>query len=352
MNVASTLRKLSNIAKLTAPLIEGAFLRREGLMVDVRAVTIGSKPAFEIVSSEGKFLLLERPVSYHNKRSGRATGFQLNLLEYAIPLPLHMGYGDALKGFYDAKRSQQSNAVDKWFYEHFEIRLATAYFSQYFCHSEALKDYRLIIFEAIEAFYMGLDNIAIMSLFPVFEGGLRNLQEKMIGVDKGNVSSKIFSKGLKKILTDWGRRSVAEYDWHPGMYGYEAVEFDFYTHICPQSDVINSFRLFFEQVLYKSTPQAGEGFNRHLVVHLLKNDFNISTNFMRIFLVLTHITFIESLTNKSIPFFWPGYSQESNRLGDYIEIIGGRMDGRRSLLREFGLPDYPKVGFDLGDVGD
>jgi hypothetical protein len=76
---------------------------------------------------------------------------------------------------------------------------------------------------------------------------------------------------------------------------------------------------------------------------MLGDNFNRPANFFRIFLALTHITFIESLTNENVPFFWPGYDDESRRLGQYLEQISTIMEGRRNLIQSFGVPEYPKA---------
>ncbi|MGW7775052.1 hypothetical protein ACTWM0_19135 [Pseudomonas machongensis] len=186
-----------------------------------------------------------------------------------------------------------------------------------------------------------MDHIAIMSLIPVFEGGLRNLQNQLLSEDKTNVSAEIFEQRLRKILVDWGKRRVDKYTWHSGMYGPGDLEIDFYTHICEQSDVINCFRIFFKEVLYKSSRGKFSGFNRHVIMHMLSNDFNSPTNFYRIFLALTHITFIESLRNESIPFFWPGYSEKSNELANYLVSISTSISSRRKSLDGMGIEGYP-----------
>ncbi|MBK0058272.1 hypothetical protein IAE40_06480 [Pseudomonas sp. S44] len=341
MKYEKTLKKLCRLPKLDPSIIVDSFARNEGVPVSVVAISI-EKPAFEIYCGNNIFLLLERPVSFHNKRSGRLTNTQMVLLEYASPVPLYLGQGQLSSTLYEAHRSPKPHqAVDQWLEDIVEIELLITYFLRYFSNSEALKDYRLIIFEAIEAFYMGLDHIAIMSLLPVFEGGLRNVQSLVLNVDRANVSSDIFAKRLKQILKEWGSRRVAKYSWHPGVYGCDDVEVDFYTHICPQADVINCFLIFFKNVLYKDSCSGQLGFNRHVILHLLDNDFNRPANFYRIFLALTHIAFIESLSNQNVPFFWPGYDTESRRLSKYIEYLGASMDGRRNILRGFGISGYP-----------
>ena len=67
-----------------------------------------------------------------------------------------------------------------------------------------MSNYKAILFEAIEAFYLGYDHIAIMSLFPVFEGGLRNLQNKIPGTNSSIVKADLFDKGIRQMIIKWG----------------------------------------------------------------------------------------------------------------------------------------------------
>lgn len=341
MKYLETLKKLYRTPKLTAPFISDAFNRRESIHVEVSPVDIG-KPAFEITTDLGVLLLLERPVDYYNKKWGRSTNMQKRMSDFGIPVPLFLGQGDMSRSFHAASTTPLPHSLaDQWLYDIFEPELVAAYFHNYFCNSEALKDYKLIIWEAIEAFYMGMDHVAIMSLIPVFEGGLRNLQNRLLVEDKGNVSAKVFERRLREILTEWGRRRVSKYVWHPGVYGNADLEVDFYTHICPQSDVINCFRIFFKDVLYKPTSGKFIGFNRHVIMHMLDNNFNNPTNFYRIFLALTHLTFIESLSSQKVPFFWQGYNEHSKLLSDYLGLISKCMVNRRKTLSHLGITGYP-----------
>lgn len=221
--------------------------------------------------------------------------------------------------------------------------MALTYFQRYFALSNSFKEYKTIIFEAIEAYYMGMDHVAIMSLIPVFEAGLRKIQNSVLGMSDQNVSSKEFERGLKELCLDWGRRRTQEYIWYPGKSYNADVEIDFLTHICPQSDVINAFRLFFSNVLYKNSKEGIVGLNRHVIVHMLKNDFSNPANFSRIFLAMTHITFIESLSNQDVPFFWPGYNDDSQvkALSVYIRQLSKSVgEPRRKLLNRAGISSY------------
>lgn len=138
---------------------------------------------------------------------------------------------------------------------------------------------------------------------------------------------------------------MSDYAWYPGKSYNTSLEIDFLTHICPQSDVINAFKLFFSQVLYKPSDNDTDGFNRHVIVHMLKNDFNNPANFSRIFLALTHVTFIESLKNQDVPFFWPGYNDNDNVKGmsAYIRAMSEQFgEPRRKLLNQLKISEYSK----------
>lgn len=338
-----TLKKICRLPKVTEDLIHSIFLKHENCTVEVVSKNIG-KPGFEIITNHGTCFVPERTVDYYNKRWARVTGLQQRMLSLAIPVPLYIGEGTISKDIHEINQSNTPlNDSDQWLHSNFSIEVALTYFQRYFAVSNSFKDYKTIIFEAIEAYYIGMDHVAIMSLIPVFEAGLRKIQNSVLGMSAQNVSSKEFERGLKQLCLDWGRRRTQEYIWYPGKSYNAAVEIDFLTHICPQSDVINAFRLFFSNVLYKNSKEGAVGLNRHVIVHMLKNDFNNPANFSRIFLAMTHITFIESLSNQDVPFFWPGYNDDIQvkALSVYIRQISKSVgEPRRKLLNKAGISNY------------
>ena len=345
MDHIATLKKLSRMDKIDEYSIVKGFSKWSGSEVEVSKARL-DKPGFEIATQDGTYLLLERPVSYYTKNFWRMTTLQQRMIEFSMPVPLYIGEGRVAQTFYSAADSPAANVeVERWISDIFEIDLAAAYFTNYFSKSKVFSDYRLIILEAIECFYMGLDNLAVMGLIPVLEGALRNLQNQLLKESSNTVSAKEFERKLRIIIKEWGARRVAGFDWHPGVYGNEVVELDFFTHICPQADLINSFRLFFRDVLYKPSTVSMKGLNRHLIVHMLGGGLNKFTDFYRVFIALTHIVFIESLADDDIPTFWQGYNEGSRSLGRYIYGLSKIMDNRRALIRSLGAPSYPKSIF-------
>lgn len=344
MKYDKTLRKLSSIPKLDVTQIESMFRKMSSVEVVVTPKNIGLA-GFEIQTDEGLCFITERSIDYLNKKLGRVTNTQKKMLQFSIPVPLHIGKGPLINEIYRISNSENPDIeANLWLKEHFGIREAVIYLNKYFLKSDSLKEYKDIIFEAIEAYAIGLNHIAIMSLFPVFEAGLRNIQSKLINGDSGNVNTEKFDAGIKDMLTSCGADFMHEYVWYPGKGHNKDVEIDFLTHLYPQCDVINAFRLFFKDVLYRPSknPDFSNGFNRHLVVHLLKNDFDEPSNFVRLFLALTQITFIESLYNKDLPISFPSADEVD---ADTIKYLQGLKTiffiPRRKLLEEKGICIYP-----------
>jgi len=299
--------------------------------------------SFSVRVDDLNFLLTERPMSYLNNHWGRCSNIQKRANPLGIALPLYIGEGtlsSAIHKIENCKTPLESS--NEWLFQNFSIEIAVAYFNKYFIKSESLRNYKTIIFEAIEAFYLGYDHISIMSLFPVFEGGLRNLLVKFADGDNTNTSADRFEKEIKKLIIGWGLREIPDFNWYPGK-GYDIeTEIDFFTHLNPQCDVLNSTRSFFKNVIYKSTGGVNEGsFNRHLILHLLNQDFNEPSNFVRIFLTLTHITFAESLMNNNVPFFWEGVDDNDRRIASFISRSSDVFfEMRREEIKKLGLNLY------------
>lgn len=297
---------------------------------------------FEICSSEFIYFVPEKKMETYNQKSFRLSTLQQKILPLAIPLPLYLGEGTVVNQLYtilDSETPYEDAAL--WLQSNFSIEIAVAYYNNYFSPSECLGNYKTIIFESIEAYYLGMDHIATIALLPVLEGGLRNLHQKILSCGKGNVSAEQFDKYTIELLMRWGKRSFPQFDWYPGKGYNPSIEIDFFTHNNEQCDVINSFRIFFKDVLYRDSNASSNGFNRHLILHLLKNDFNDPSNFIRIFIALTHLVFIESLFNDKIPTFWRGVSQKDRELARYVQAISKVFGDRRcKVLNELGISNY------------
>lgn len=227
MKYEKTLKKICRLPKVTEELIHDLFIKHENSIVQVVPKNLG-KPGFEIITNEGVFFVTERSIEYYNKRSARVTGLQERMLDLAIPVPLYLGEGTISEEISKINCSTNpTQESDQWLHDNLSIEVVLTYFERYFSLSNSLKEYKAIVFEAIEAYYMGMDHIAIMSLIPVFEAGLRNIQSSVLGMSSQNVSATEFENGLQELILSWGRRRTQEYIWYPGKSYNTAVEIDF-----------------------------------------------------------------------------------------------------------------------------
>lgn len=338
MDNLQVLRKLCRQDVLTIESISALVKRKTDIDIEVTRKYIG-KPGFDFILRGERFFVTERKIAHYNKCHGTTLGLQKRMLQVSIPVFFYIGEGTLDRDIHEIIKSEDSDKKSNdWLESNFSPEIAATYLNKYFSKSTCLAEYKEIIFEAIEAYYLSMPHIAIMSLLPVFEAGLRNLQHKIVGTDLNNVSSEEFEKGIKAILFHWGDEVLSEYDHYPGK-GYDGqVQEDFLGHINPQCDVISSFKLFFSEVLYKPSNDESNGFNRHMILHLLKNDFNSPSNFIRLFLAITHITFIDGLYSDGLSIFWPGPDKEDKKLGMYYRVLENKVGiPRKELVSNLGF---------------
>ena len=320
--------------------IVDTMLRAKGLDFDFKSFSFGNVNGFLVDGLGEKAFLPTRNVSYMNARFGRVTGCQERALKMKIPLPLFIGQGDLSRQIHSLNNSDA--AADDWLIDLFSPVVASTYVLKYFEKSQALLPYIQIIYESLEAYFMGLDHVAVMALLPVVEGGLRNVQELALNHSDSNVRSEDFTSRLGDMIIKHGEREASDISIYPGSWGLNDVRIDFLTHVNPQCDVMNAFRIFFKEVLYRSSHGASDGFNRHLILHLLKNDFASPANFVRVFLILSHIAFCERLNNSVIPMLWPGSDNDAMRVAKYFVELATKVGEPRSRMWRPGTPLPPE----------
>lgn len=314
-----------------------AMFSKRGIDLKFQPFNFGDVEGFLVENCSEKAFIPVRNVSYMNRMRGRLTHTQQQSLGRKIPIPLFIGQGKLTSALHELSELPEIS-TNEWLEDIFTPGVASIYVLEYFEKSAALRPYLQIIYESIEAYFMGLDHVAIMGLLPVVEGGLRIVQQSALGPTDDNVSSDEFSRRLGELIVKHGEKQAFGVNIYPGSSGNRDVQIDFFTHVNPQCDVINTFRIFFKEVLYRPSNDSSHGFNRHLILHLLKNDFASPANYVRVFLLLSHIAFCEWLTNADIPMTWPGSNPDSERLARYFLELEEKIGIPRSHMWRPGSP--------------
>lgn len=309
------IRKIVNQNKISKNTIQEAF-ERNNLTVDVDFGR--GENAFLnhyiVKCNEKTYHLLNRKVSYFDARHATSTLRQLSILsEVGFVSPLHIGVGDFSNILHRAKYSPNVRMqIENYIIEDFSINIASTYFNKYIKVSYSFSNYLVIVHEAIKAYFSGLNSVAVLSLYPVIEGALRKLQCKFGNQLENNISAKAFDKSFRHMIIDIGRNRLGTSDWHPGYHTYGDEELNFFIHLFPYCDLMNSFRIFVKDVLYMPTNNLTSevSVNRHAVVHMLDGFSIRKSDFIRLFYCMTHIAFAECMFDKKVPLFWPGIQDD------------------------------------------
>jgi hypothetical protein len=167
--------------------------------------------------------------------------------------------------------------------------------------------------ESIEAFYLGLNRVAITSLMPCIEGIIRDIGIK-IGIScEEHVNVKQFVNILKKIQQRIITNLVFyDFDWVPSDFKSISLHDGFNEQI----QMVESLKYYLNNGLYQHTAsyQGSTNLNRNGVVHGFITDFSSPVNFYRLITVLNMLYVCSVLTGNNGSLFYPPTSDESKVL--------------------------------------
>jgi hypothetical protein len=264
--------------------------------------------AYDVVVDDRTYLIPLHRMS--NTRTNISTRLKLQkkAMPCLLPLPLtnftYIGmqqFRQNLKIFLNSENPVE--AANRWLVSIFTPEIASDLFTQQVCRSVFLTEYKGIILEAIFSYFSGYKSISIISLLPVFEGSLRDLQVKFSNGSIGNVSKEEFVKNFESMIEERANKAMKNYDLSPlDVIDKKDDKTIFYNLIDGHCDLIYAILEFFKEVLYKDSDKGAQGFNRHLILHMLKNDFNERSNFVRMMIVISYIVYLEDVQNNITPF--------------------------------------------------
>ncbi|MGF1864122.1 hypothetical protein L4D15_02430 [Enterovibrio norvegicus] len=178
-----TYEEVTNIVSKIEPsasYLKGSLVRLAGLFIFV-----GDEKLFYFEKAE---------------KRGSLTKLQKKLNEKCCPPPFYMvGEGFFTEKFYAAKNDKE---FDELIYSIFQPLSMATIFNQMIFSSNILSKYRSIIFETMEAYWLGMDYISTDSLVVVLEASLRDLIGEISGERPSlKFKSRIRSLAIKRLDT-------------------------------------------------------------------------------------------------------------------------------------------------------
>lgn len=166
-----------------------------------------------------------------------------------------------------------------------------------------IQNYKLIIAEAIEAHFLGLDHVAVGGLTPVIEGAGRRLAGQR-GLDPNMPIKDLYDALGTGIKQESAKENIG------------AVE--------EIASITDSFLDFTRHAFYapSSVYPFSDGTNRHGIVHgaFSDSDYGSSLNFYKTIAAVDFLTFVASF-RANISWMAPIPTEQSIRLSNYYVVL-------------------------------
>jgi hypothetical protein len=165
-----------------------------------------------------------------------------------------------------------------------------------------IRDFKVQIAEAVEAWHAGLHHAAVATMIPVLEGIIRKIA-------KGE--SRDIGSGTKKLIDELDEL-IAKEDRSPHRYGERIV-------------MLTGLRDFFAERLLKKTDDYGglDQLNRHGILHGIFEKYGAAVNFLRLITLLDLLCFAMVLAHGGSSFA-PDRTPESQKLAEYYRTLKQR----------------------------
>lgn len=166
--------------------------------------------------------------------------------------------------------------------------------------------------ESSKAYCLGLYNVAIVGLLPCIEGIVRRL-----GVASGiNVEEDVSIKTLTKVFKRLQQKEICMmmdgYDWYPD----NEITISLLDHFHERVQMFESISSYLNSKLYLHTGSAPEylTLNRHGISHGFFHGFATPVNYLRLFNLLSALSFSAAMVEGKGSLMHPGSTPESDAL--------------------------------------
>ncbi len=335
--------KLLKKATASNSTIEELTLRISGISTTstFKADSIGNLSGITIEVDDKKLFYFENASKRYS-----LTNFQKTLNLKFCPPPFYL-VGEGV--FFEKVHAIHSQGeFNELIYSIFSPQVMATIYNQLILPSPILSTHRSTIFEAIEAYCLGMDYISTDSLISVLEGSLREVIH-LSGEQKPSHKFQKYIRGLALGRLKDKFEMLNEFYWYPFKCSsfQHAIEnkgteeeLNLWVQLDHTMDSVNAFLAWFSDVLYKEYTESETEFtlNRHNFMHAFTQRKAAPVYFPLMLWSLLSIKYIESLFVNGGSLFFPDATESDKKLGDYFEsLFKGPAAMRRSIAKQNGV---------------
>lgn len=219
----------------------------------------------------------------------------------------------------NSKNEDKNKLLEHFFREIYTIEFISELFIDNYKKMEFIKNYSEIILESIKAFCLGLSHIAIMSLIPVIEGIIRDINYDLTKNKTDKIDKELFLSTIKIILCNYKKSIFNNWSWVPD----EFFDNKYLEKFEERVQILISFEFFIKKHLYENTDKfSGYGkLNRHGIIHGLFKGYNEEINFFKLLTTLNGLYFILLIHLNKKGSIWLKTTDDSKNLTSDLNIL-------------------------------
>jgi hypothetical protein len=172
------------------------------------------------------------------------------------------------------------------------------------------------LIETAKAYQLGLYGVAIVGLLPCIEGVLRRLGTLSGGSVEKSVDISSLLKVLRRLKSRELEQLVGEFSWYPR----NELDVEYLNRFHERVQMLEATEVYFREALYRHTDSLPSYvvLNRHGIAHGFFDGYATAGNYLRLFNLLSSLSFAAILVEGRGSLLHPGDSDASKVLTDVL----------------------------------
>jgi hypothetical protein len=237
--------------------------------------------------------------------------------DFVIPPMMSLGFIEEMAS--EIEESKQIEITSLEFGRRmYQVDNISAIFTEVYKKNQFIGRYYNLLEESLKAFYLGLYSVAVVAMFPVLEGSIRDIGDKMGIRCSEKVDIQTFVDIIKKIERRIIDLNVFQGLWVPCDFKSAKV----HDRNNEQIQMLENLIYFLRDRLYKNSKEYNRqnNLNRHGIVHGFFDGYNSEVNYYRMITIM-NMVYVCSVLISQGSLFHPSATEESKELEKYLAKI-------------------------------